>query len=102
MATNVQSLRGGDQARQILLATQATGRSFQFAAGTYHVWVNGHAGGTWVLQMDDGESGWIDTAVTFGGDEISRVNLLERSHRLTGGTTGATAWIQRYDPPEAW
>ncbi len=89
------SLGKTEYATQVLRDTEATGTSFKVTGGDYAIWVVGHAGGTWTLEMDNAAGGWASTEVALTDEVVNSIWLAERRYRLTGGTVGARAWIQR-------
>ena len=83
-----------------LLETEATSREFS-ASGSRLVGtiiLTAHAGGTWKLQAQAPDETWVDTNITFTDDDIYSDLAFEQNlkYRLTGGTTGAKAWISRF------
>ena len=81
--------------KQILTATQTTSDETHLSGSLAFVILEGHAGGTWVLQIKGPVTDtWIDTDVDFTGSGIKAFDSNgELLYRLTGGTVGAVASV---------
>ena len=80
---------------QILLDTEATGKTFNFLSGGYQVVaMPTHNGGTWTLQMRvPGTAPWLDTDLEFTSADAERIWVFaQMEYQLTGGSVGAEAY----------
>ena len=79
---------------QILTDTQAEGSEFSVSGIYSEIVLSKHSGGTWTLQRKTPDDEWIDTNVSFTGNDVkSFVGMPGVVYRVEGGTTGATAWV---------
>ena len=88
---------------QILTGSETTSLEFGSRGQYAAILLASHAGGTWTLQVKTPEdpAQWVDTNVTFTGDNMeSFVAMPGVTYRLDGGTAGAVAWV--YDNGEAF
>ena len=98
--------------RQVLYAADDDGKAFRVSAGTaaaytslnqnllgrQQVILQDHAGGTWKMQFRlRGQADWVDvgdSVVAFATAGIVTIFVTpELEYRLTGGTSGANAWV---------
>lgn len=89
---------------QILGTTQTTSDTFTPIGGEMYLLMDGHAGGTWKLQVKAPSGNWVDLDGDPGGVKFEADGMIHfygvpwLPYRLTGGTAGAQAWVTYDDP----
>ena len=80
--------------KQVLQATDDTGAKFNTSGSGFYLLVSGHVGGNWTLQIQVPDGSWVDTDITFADNGVKFFHSSKHfQYRVTGGTTGAKAWI---------
>ena len=89
---------------QMLTSTQTESDEFTPYGGPMFLLMQGHAGGTWILQVKAPNGEWVDLdddpgGVKFAGDGmIHFYGMPWLPYRISGGTPGASAWVMYGDP----
>ena len=77
---------------QVLEDTDTTSSTFKMPGGVQFVQVGGHAGGTWVVELENPDGDWVGL-FNFDADGEKAFNSFHGdTYRLHGGNAGAKAW----------